>query len=92
MQFNELNLRNTLDNTLESVYKTPHRVSSLVFILAHTALIGTQLGMGNNYLSNKYDQFTTNPILTTLEVSVPYVVTYVVNSVGRYVARKKNEI
>ena len=92
MRFNETNLRNTLDTTLGYMYKTPHRVSSLVFILAHTALAGTQSGVGNNYLSNKYDQFTTHPILTTLEVSVPYIVTYAVNSIGRYVTRRKNEI
>ena len=78
-----------IDNILAQMYKTPHRVATVVFFTVHAALIGTQAGINNNHLKSKYKQFLEHPALTTLEIAVPYIVTYIVNLGGRYNNKKK---
>lgn len=65
------------------VYSTPHRLSTAVFLAVHGSLATSQLLIGNNYLESKLNQFRENPIATTFEVMVPYLVTYLSNSIGR---------
>ena len=68
---------------LNAIYKTPNRISWVVFLLVHAGLVVTQALIGNNYLSEKYIQFLSNPIVTSFEILIPYLVTYLGNSIGR---------
>jgi hypothetical protein len=65
------------------IYATPHRLSTAVFLAVHSCLATSQLLIGNNYLEAKIQQFQEHPLATTFEVLVPYLVTYVSNSIGR---------
>jgi hypothetical protein len=67
----------------ENIYATPHRLSTAVFLAVHGSLATSQVLIGNNYLETKIHQFREHPIATTFEVMVPYLVTYLSNSVGR---------
>jgi hypothetical protein len=67
----------------ENIYATPHRLSTAVFLAVHGSLAISQTLIGNNYLESKLNQFKEHPIATTFEVMVPYLVTYLSNSVGR---------
>jgi hypothetical protein len=68
---------------LKAIYKTPNRISWVVFLLVHAGLVITQAFIGNNYLLIKYNQFLLNPIITSFEILIPYLVTYLGNSIGR---------
>ena len=67
----------------ENIYATPHRLSTAVFLAVHGSLATSQVLIGNNYLESKLNQFREHPIATTFEVMVPYLVTYLSNSIGR---------
>ncbi len=66
----------------EKIYSTPHRLSAAVFLAVHGSLATSQALIGNNYFESKTNQFTEHPIATTFEVMVPYLVTYLSNSIG----------
>jgi hypothetical protein len=69
---------------LKEIYKTPNRISWVVFLLVHIGLVITQALIGNNYLLMKYTQFLSYPLITSFEVFIPYLVTYLGNSIGRW--------
>ena len=68
---------------LVEIYKTPNRISWAVFLLVHIGLVVTQGLIGNNYFLIKSNQFILNPIVTSFEILIPYLVTYLGNSIGR---------
>ncbi len=68
---------------LEGLYKTPNRISWAVFALVHVGLFVTQALIGNNYFLIKYKQFSIYPIITSIEILIPYLVTYAGNYTGR---------
>jgi len=80
----------SIDRVIGSLYKTPHRVSTAVLFTIHGALAFTQASMGNNYAAEKYEQFLEHPLIAALEISVPYIVTYAVNTGGRYISKKQS--
>jgi hypothetical protein len=65
------------------IYSTPHRLSTAIFLAVHSSLATSQAIIGNNYLESRANQFAEHPIATTFEVAVPYLVTYLSNSIGR---------
>ena len=67
----------------EKIYATPHRLSTAVFLAVHGSLATSQALIGNNYFESRLNQFCEHPIATTFEVMVPYLVTYLSNSIGR---------
>jgi hypothetical protein len=67
---------------LNAIYKTPNRISWVVFFLFHGSLVITQALIGNNYLLVKYNQFLSSPLITSFEILIPYLVTYLGNSIG----------
>jgi hypothetical protein len=67
----------------ENIYSTPHRLSSAVFLAVHASLASSQAIVGNNYFETRANQFREHPLATTFEIMVPYIVTYISNSVGR---------
>lgn len=66
-----------------NIYVTAHRLSTAVFLAVHTSLATSQAIVGNNYLELKVNGFREHPLTITFEIMVPYLVTYVSNSIGR---------
>lgn len=79
-----MTLQNKLtDFAKRSVYSTPHRLSSAVFLAVHGCLATSQALIGNNYFEFRREQFAEHPVAASFEIMVPYLVTYLSNSIGR---------
>jgi hypothetical protein len=79
-----MTLQNNLFNfARKQIYATPHRLSTAVFLAVHGSLATSQAIIGNNYLESRANQLREHPIATSFEIAVPYLVTYISNSIGR---------
>ena len=76
-------MEKSLVKTLDYVAGKAYRTSLVVGMSIHGAFVVTQALIGNDYVKAKAQQFVEHPLITSIEIAVPFAVAYGVSKMKK---------